>query len=370
MRATKAIIHLDRLRGNIQAVREKIGPNPRICVPIKADAYGHGAVRIAVAAIQAGAGYLAVASTQEGIELRDAGIVAPILLLSQPLAEELPDIVRYRLTLMISDADFAAEAAAAADRAGDILSVHLKVDTGMGRMGCRPGDALVLARHIGSQISLKLTGTATHFAVADSAKPDDVLYTKEQIHCFQSVLEEFRDSGVNPGIVHAANSGAVVLHGDSFFDMVRPGLLLYGYPPVREAAELVPVEPVMELRTHIVFTKEVFKGESVSYGRTWQADRNTILGTLPVGYADGLPRSLSGRYSVAIGGKAYPLVGTICMDQCLVDLGPDTDLKRWDEVTVFGNGGSDAADVADILGTIPYEITCNIHKRVPRVYVT
>ncbi|MDR2900004.1 MAG: alanine racemase [Treponema sp.] len=371
MRATKAIIHLDCLKANIESIRRKIGPRVRICVPIKADAYGHGATRVAVAAIRAGAACLAVASVQEGIELRESGIVAPILLLSLPLLEELPAVVEHHLTLMVSDADIAEALDIEAQRQCEIADVHIKIDTGMGRIGCNPCEAAELATFISTCDSLRYTGTASHFSAADSVNPDDIAYTKHQISIFKDAVEKIKAAGIDPGIIHIANSGAVILHEDSYFDMVRPGLLIYGYPPIESMANTVPVKPVMEIVTNIVFTKQVKKGDYVSYGRTWQAREDTVLATLPIGYADGLPRALSSHFSVCINGTRYPLVGRICMDQCMVDLGLNPPVSRWDQVTVFGgeDASFDAADIAKKLETIPYEITCNINKRVPRVYL-
>jgi alanine racemase len=366
MRATQAIIHLDRLRRNIQAVRNRIGPLPLICMPVKAGAYGHGAAAVARAALEAGVRYLAVAVTAEGAELRDAGIGAPILLLSIPLPEELPELVARSLIPLVADREFAACAARAAAQAGVRLPVHLKIDTGMGRVGCPPEEAADLAAYIAGCTSLEYAGTATHLAVSDSAAPEDIRYTQEQLARFRAAVEAVKRAGIDPGIVHAANTGAVAFHEDAWFDMVRPGILLYGYPP---GGNFTPaIEPVMELKTNIVFIKSVKKGETLSYGRTWTAPRDTVIATLPVGYGDGLPRSLSGRHSVRIRGALYPLAGRICMDQCMADLGPETDIRRWEEVTVFGAGGPDAADIAAKLGTIPYEIICGINKRVPRVY--
>ncbi len=371
MRATRARIHLGRLKTNIAVIRSRIGTGTAICVPIKADAYGHGAVRVAVAAIRAGASHLAVASVQEGVELRESGIVAPVLLLSLPLPEELPDIVAHRMTPLVADEEFARAVADAAEAAGERTAVHLKIDTGMGRIGCRPEDAASLARLVSGMDSLAIQGTSTHLAVADSLDPGDFAYTKAQIALFSEALLSIRQAGVDPGIAHAANSGGVALHPDSRFDMVRPGLLVYGYQPVDNDPDPLPVEPVMEFDTRIVFLKTVRKGESVSYGRAWTADRDTLIATLPVGYADGLARNLSGRLNALIGDRLYPIVGRICMDQCMVDLGPESEVKRWDRAVLFGPDprGPSAADLARELGTIPYEITCGINRRVPRVYV-
>jgi alanine racemase len=320
--------------------------------------------------LEAGARFLAVAAVQEGAELREAGINAPVLLLSVPLPEELDELAAYRLVSLVPDRECADALAAAAKRAGVTLQVHLKIDTGMGRVGCTPETAAALAAHINSLKSLEYAGTATHLAVSDSVAETGRQYTHLQLARFREAVESICNAGFDPGIVHAANSGAVAFHKDSYFDMVRPGILLYGYAPEGDDGPALPVRPVMELTTRIVFIKRVKKGETVSYGRTWTAPTDTVIATIPAGYGDGLPRALSGNHSVLIRGKAYPLVGRICMDQCMVNLGPETDIPRWEEVTVFGGAApSSAADIAAKTGTIPYEITCNINKRVPRVYV-
>lgn len=375
MRATRALIHLGRLKSNIAAVRARVGSSVKICVPIKADAYGHGAVRVAVAAIRAGASYLAVASPQEGIELRESGIVAPILLLSLPIPEELPQIVANGITPLVADEEFAEAVAAAAreqfEASGERTAVHLKIDTGMGRIGCEPEDAAALAKAVAGMPELKIEGTATHLAVADSLDADDIAYTEEQIRLFADAVASIREAGIDPGLAHAANSGGVALHPSSWFDMVRPGILVYGYPPAPELAERIVVKPVMELETRIVFLKKTKRGQSVSYGRQWTAERETTIATLPVGYADGLPRRLSNKVRVLIGDREYPIVGRICMDQCMADLGAETGIKRWDRAVIFGPDprGPSAEDLARELGTIPYEITCGINRRVPRVYL-
>jgi alanine racemase len=243
--------------------------------------------------------------------------------------------------------------------------VHLKIDTGMGRLGCSPEDAPGLAAFIAGEKSLEYAGTATHLAAADSELPEDRAYTGEQLARFCGAVEQIRAAGLDPGIVHAANSGGFLLHEGSWFDMVRPGIFLYGYNLTGAGPA---AEPVMELVTQVSFIKKVKRGESLSYGRTWVSPRDTFIATLPVGYGDGLFRRLSGNWQVLIRGRLYPLVGRVCMDQCLVDLGPETEIPRWEEVTVFGGAAPSAAEMAARLHTIPYEITCHITRRVPRVY--
>jgi alanine racemase len=284
-------------------------------------------------------------------------------------------VVSRGLTPLVGDKELAAgldQVAASLNASGVAcgIAVHLKVDTGMGRIGCPPEEAAALARFIASLSHLRLEGVATHLAVSDSQKPENIRYTQEQLRRFVRAVDAVKKAGVDPGIVHAAASGGVLLHEGAWFDMARPGIMLYGYTPDTALAGLEPLEPVMELVSHIVYIKQVRKGESVSYGRTWTAPRDTTIATIPIGYGDGLNRLLSNNYSVLIKGKQYPVVGRICMDQCLVDLGTDgATYKKFEKVTIFGmKPAFTAADMAEILRTIPYEITCNINKRVPRVY--
>ena len=400
---TKAIIKLGNLKENIISIKERIGDR-LICMPVKADAYGHGVLETAKAGIESGAYCLGIADAQEGKELRKGGIKTPILLFSQPDPVEIPEIIKDNLTPFISDIDFASilnEQIETTNRQfAEILGsaaqkiklqVHLKIDTGMGRMGCMADESLALARHITSCPGLELAGIATHLAVSDSAENNDIDYTNMQLAVFKNSVDAIRAAGLNPGIVHAANSGAVILHPDSWLDMVRPGILLYGYKTVEEedapsehkkklsGFKQINVKPVMELRSAVTFIKKIKNGESVSYGRTWTADKDTYIAIISAGYADGLPRFASNKWQVIINGKTFPVIGRVCMDQCCVDLQTNNmdslpDIKRWDEAVIFGDqtktasGRNGAAALAEITGTIPYEITCNVSKRVPRVY--
>jgi alanine racemase len=374
MRATRAVIHLENLKRNIRRIQGRVGEGRLICAPVKADAYGHGAVPVARSCLEAGVRFLAVATVAEGAELRQAGIEAPILLLSLPMSDEHDAIVSLGLTPLVGDREFISGLEKAAGRTGTHgarVTVHLKIDTGMGRMGCTPEEAADLARFIAACPHMRLEGIATHLAVSDSLDPKNVRYTKEQLNRFIFAVESVKKAGIAPGIVHAAASGGILLHKDAYFDMVRPGIMLYGYAPNPDLASLLPLEPVMELISHIVFIKHVKKGQGVSYGRIWIAPRDTIIATIPVGYGDGLNRLLSNNYSVLIKDKLYPLVGRICMDQCMVDLGEDGDIEKFEKATIFGPDppAFSAAGVSETLHTIPYEITCNINKRVPRIYV-
>ena len=368
MRPTRALIHTDRFRRNLRLVRRRIGADRCICVAVKADAYGHGAVELSRIALEEGATHLAVATVDEAAELRDAGFDCPVVLLGLTVPEEWPRIAELGLEPFVSDRPGIVGLAAAARAAGRTLGLHLKVDTGMGRIGCPPDEAPELASLAAETPGVVLRGTATHFPVADSSDP---AYTRDQTDRFRRAVEAIRSRGVDTGLVHAANSGAIIAHDEAFFGMVRPGIMLYGYYPSREQERTLPLEPVMELRSKIVFLKTLRAGTPVSYGLTWSPKRDTVVATVPAGYADGVNRRLSNRGEVAVRGRRVPIVGRVCMDQFLIDLGPGGDAEIGDDVVIFGasEGAPTAEDVAVLLDTIPYEITCRIDRRVPRIYV-
>ena len=370
MRATQAHINLDNLRDNINIVKQYVKSGTKLCCAVKADGYGHGAVRISVAALKAGVSFLAVASISEGIELREAGIVAPILSLSLPLKDEIPSLIVHSITPLVFDEEFINQLNEVAISMHRKIPVHLKIDTGMGRVGCSPEDAKKLAKKITQTEGLYLEGVCTHLACADSLKDDDKNYTKNQIKKFNFAVNEIKREGINPGILHCSNSGAIFLHPDAHFDMVRPGIVIYGYSSC--AKELgIKLKPVMEFSSQIVAIKHFNKGETVSYDRTWTATEDCDIGVVPAGYADGLVRRLSPGLEVAINGKMFPIVGRICMDQCMVLLGKNHDVKRWDKVVFFGpeENCKTAEDLANQINTISYEILCGVNKRVPRIYI-
>lgn len=374
MRATRAIIHLDNLQYNIKQIKKKLKTRTQICLPVKADAYGHGAVRVAVAAIRAGVSYLAVASIPEAVELREAGIIAPIISLSLPVPEEIPQLLNYNIQPLVIDEEFINGLNRAALMVNKKAGVHLKIDTGMTRIGCTPAEAVKLAMQINRAEGLCLKGVCTHFAVSDSIKEENIIYTKKQLALFKKAVSEIKKTGLDTGLVHAANSGAVLQYPEAHFDMVRPGILAYGYPPSDDLSTLIDLKPVMELVTQVVLIKKIEKGTTVSYDRRWTAEYDTYIATLPIGYADGLIRSLSPGLCVRIGKEFFPIVGRICMDQCLIDLGATPWVQRWDEVCIFGASSekiknNSACTLAQIAGTIPYELTCGINKRVPRLFI-
>ncbi|MGP1588029.1 MAG: alanine racemase [Treponemataceae bacterium] len=381
MRATKAIIHLENLKHNIFEVKKLINADTKLCMPVKADAYGHGAVEVAKIAIQSGIYCLAVATVDEGIELRKAGIDCPILLFTLPCFEEIANVCSYDITPFVFDEYYIDELQRVTCRLGKTLKVFIKVDSGMGRIGCESKDALKIAKKIITSTNLRLCGIATHLCVSDCIGKDDADFTSQQILDFEKAINSIKNSGINPGIVTCSASGGVLLYsGRAQFDMVRPGIIFYGYYPDKSLKDYIEYKygnspsfkPVMELKTKIEAIKKVSAGTSISYGRTWIAQKDTYIATLPIGYADGLLRSFSGKLSVRIGEKMYPIVGRICMDQCMVDLGDNPcNIGTWDDVSIFGLDKIDntAETLAKIAGTISYEITCLISKRVPREYV-
>ncbi|MDE0025264.1 MAG: alanine racemase [Spirochaetaceae bacterium] len=372
MRATRATIDLARLRANLEAVaahlraaRGDSRPPARICLAVKANAYGHGAVPVARAALQAGVSAFGVATVDEGVELREAGIEAPILLFSMPLPEEALAIAAAGLTPLCGDAAMGRDLARAAAAAGRTVDVHLKIDTGMARIGCRPDEAATVAEQLRGMAGLRVTGLCTHFARSSEA---DQEFSRAQLAAFHEAVAAIPDRRLLAH--HAANSGAIVGLPESHLDMVRLGVIAYGYYPGGDLPPTVAVQPVMELATRLAYLKRVPAGTGISYGHTHRTAAATVIATLPAGYADGYPRLLSNRAEVLIRGRRYPVVGRICMDQCLVDLGARHGAARYDRAVLFGPdpAGPDAAELADRIGTIPYEITSAISARVPRLY--
>jgi len=369
VRSTRAIIHTENFRHNIRLVRERIGSRRLMCAAVKADAYGHGAVEMSLIAIEEGVDFLAVATVGEGVQLRERGISHPIMLLTLAHPDEFEAMIKNDIQPLAADAGYVRSLSEEAVRQGKTAGVHLHIDTGMGRIGCTPEEASGLAGFISSLDGTDLAGVSTHFACADSS---DRSYTENQLKKFKESIEKIWKAGIDPGIVHASNSAGILEYPESWMDMVRPGIMLYGYYPGNETDRKLSLRPVMEFRTKIVFIKNVPGGRSLSYGATYTTKENTRVATIPVGYGDGYNRLLSSKGPVVIRGKRYTISGRVCMDQCMIDLGPDSDASLYDDVILFGPGGPpspSAEDIAELTGTIPYEVTCGISKRVPRVYI-
>ncbi|WP_036921027.1 alanine racemase [Propionicicella superfundia] len=367
---TYARVDLGAIEENLRGIRARVGDR-LILSAVKADAYGHGAVPVARHLAAAGVtDRFGVATVAEGLELRRAGVELPILKLSPCFSDEVDAAVAHGITLTVVDATTIDMVAAAAGRAGVTVPVHLKIDTGMGRLGERPERAADLAALIDDAPNLDLEGLFSHLAVADVPAQDE--YTAAQTRRFAAAVEAVTAARGRPRIVHLANSAGVLAHPDTWFDMVRPGIMIYGSYPDAATPRTVDLRPALAWSTRVSFVKDVVAGETVSYGRTWTAPRATRIATIPVGYGDGYNRRLSNTGRVLIEGRSYPIAGRVCMDQFMVDLGPGSAVSRGAEVVLVGRSGDEritTTELADLLGTISYEVTCAITRRVPREYV-
>ncbi len=373
-----AEVDLGALRHNVALLRRVAAP-AALCVVVKADAYGHGATAVAAAAVEAGADRLAVALVEEGVELREAGITAPILLLSEPPAGAHAATVAATLTPTLYTKDGIAEAAAAAATAGVRHDVHLKVDTGMHRVGADLNAVPGLAAAIDRSPALRLEGFWTHLAVADGASTEDHAFTARQLDRFAAAASALSESGVRPPVLHAANSAGAIAWPAARFDLVRCGIAVYGELPSRPVGEALAamgeplLRPVLSLKARVSAVRELDAGERPSYGRLRPLPARSTVATIPAGYADGVPRALfAAGGSVLIGGRRCPLAGMVTMDQILVDCGPDAPVRPGDEAVLIGCQGREqitASEWADCLGTISYEVLCAIGPRVPRLVV-
>ena len=365
LRGAWAAVNLDQLRENVRLLDQQ-SQAKRLCAIVKADAYGHGAVAVGKAALEAGADRLGVATILEGIELRKAGIRAPILLLSEAPVSSAPILVEYDLTPALFTQGLA-DALARAVRASmqDPHPVHIKLETGMGRVGLVPEEVADAAAYIAKLPEIRVEGVFSHFACADE---EDLTATRAQHDVFTSSLTTLRKAGIDPEIVHIANSAATLALPEYHHDMVRPGLALYGYSPAPHI-DGKGIKPIMAVTGLLNLVKAVAKGTSVSYGHTWSADRDTVIGSIPIGYADGVRRALSSTGSVWLNGRRVPIVGRVCMDQLLLDLGPKAEDAVGDQVWLLGGteGAPDADEWAEWADTISWEILTGLGNRLERI---
>jgi alanine racemase len=365
-----AEVDLAAVRTNVRTLRTIVAP-AGLCAVVKADGYGHGAVAVSRAALDAGATCLAVALVEEGVQLREAGIDAPVLLLSEPVPAAAETVVVHHLTPVVYTANGIDALAKAARASGDPdpVAVHLKVDTGMHRVGCDPGAAAGLAAHVADRAELRLAGVCTHFAVAD--EPDNG-YTDAQRRSFEEVLAGLRARGVDPGTVHACNTAGAICLPDARYDMVRAGIGIYGLAPAPALAGRIDLVPALAVKARVSHVQLLAAGERLSYGLRYETARATRVATVPIGYADGVPRELGHRGGeVIVGGRRRPIAGTVTMDHLMVDVGDD-DVQVGDEVVLLGRQGDacvTADEWAERMGTIAYTIVCGVGPRVPRRYV-
>lgn len=358
-------VDLGAIAHNVHAMKSSIGGGVRLCAVVKADGYGHGALQVAHEAMASGADMLAVAIPTEGVELRKAGFTKPILILGHVGSDLAPLVAAWDLEVPCFSLDDARALSAAAAALETELRIHIKIDTGMGRIGVRPEGAADLAVAISRMPSLRIEGAFSHFASADSA---DLGFAREQLSLFLEAIAEIERRGIPVPVRHIANSAAVYSLPESRLDMVRCGILLYGLRPSLSVPLDFEPRPAMSLKARISMIKEVEAGVSIGYGRSFFSKRASRVATLPIGYADGWPRALSG---VSVGTQAgrAPIVGRICMDQCMVDVTDIGEVRADDLAILFGPGGPSIDEIADALGTINYEVVCEVGRRVPRVYV-
>ncbi len=381
-----AWLEIDReaIRNNLKTMRKHIGPDTVILTVVKANAYGHGAVEVAKVALSAGSKCLGVATVAEGIRLRKAGINAPIIVLAEPTIECTGAILRYNLIPALYTMEAAMALGEAASAAGVVAPFHLKIDSGMNRLGVHHTDAGDFLRTISFHEGLELQGTFTHFATADTA---DAFSFQMQMDRFEQALETIRYMGMDPGIVHAANSAAAIRYKRSHYDMVRLGIATYGLHPSPLTHDMVRLQPAMSVHARVNCIKPVSLGEGVSYGFEYRSPGGVEIATIPLGYGDGLSRTLSNRMQVLVEGHAYPQVGNICMDMCMFEVSTRADISNLrnaqlsalrkpveygSEAIVVGKSGNleiPMEALATQMGTINYELACLFGLRLERVYV-
>jgi alanine racemase len=371
-RPTRAEISLGNLRNNLSVVRSLIGDKVKIMAMVKANAYGHGLYEISRELIKNGVEYLGVAFLEEGMFLRKCGIKAPILVLGAINADQISDFIKNDIEITSSSIDKSKAIAEVAKKLGKIAKVHLKIDTGMERIGVHWYNAEKFIEQSYGLDSIDIKGVCSHFAKAET----DADFTSQQLSRFESVLKIMGKRELMPALIHIANSAGIINHKNSHYNMVRPGIMLYGYNPNGYLPDInfsgKKLKPIMTLKTKVAFFKVVPEKSGISYGHTFVTKNQTRIVTLPIGYGDGYFRQLSNRGEVIIRGKKYPIVGTVCMDQCMVDIGMDGTAYNGDDVLLFGETNGSVIpleSLCDKIGTVTYEFLCGITSRVPRVYI-
>ncbi len=373
---TWAEIDLDAVAHNLREIRGRIGENTMLCCVIKADAYGHGAVRLAREYEALGADWLAVSNIEEALQLRCAGVSLPMLVLGYTPPDAAPLLAENNISQCAYSTAYCEALSKSAVESGVSVKIHVKVDTGMSRLGFYFQDTkrdAAAVEEIAAACRLPglvPEGIFTHFAVADSGEAGGE-FTKRQLHCFQTLIQALADRGVTFQICHCANSGATLDYPESHMDMVRAGVILYGLEPSEDVQNHGDFWPVLSLRSVISHVKEIEPGSDVSYGRTYTAKSRIRVATIPVGYADGYSRHLSGRGSILVHGVRCPILGKVCMDQCMIDVTDVPQAQVGDVVTMIGRDGDaeiPVGELAALLDTIHYEVVCGISKRVTRVY--
>ncbi len=368
VRDTRAEINLDNLAHNVKEFNNHIGKNTMLMAVVKADGYGHGGYEVARCALENGADWLGVAALEEGVVLRLQGVKEPILILGYISPRQVKTCIEYDLVPTIFTRETARECSRVAQKKGEEIKVHVKVDTGMGRVGVLPGESLEFVEFVDSLPGIRIEGVYTHFSVADDS---DKRYTWNQYETFKQVVQELEAKGLNIPLKHACNSAAAIDLPEMHLDLVRIGISLYGSYTSPHVSREVQLKPVMALKSKVSYVKTVPPGTSISYGRKFITDKESVVATVPIGYGDGYSRLLSNKGNVIHHGKRLPIIGAVCMDQCMFLADDSARVELGDEVVLLGSQGEeiiDADEIADKLGTISYEIYCMIDKRVPRYY--
>jgi alanine racemase len=367
MRSTIAQINTLYLRQNFRSLRS-LAPNSAIMPMVKANAYGHGIIECSEILSQEGADFLGVAFASEGILLRQAGNDTPIVVMTPPEPNELSEFVEHNFQAIACSAETVQKISIEAKKQNKIAQLHLYIDTGMSRDGIMPQDALEFMHKTNALSNIEWTGICTHFATSDE---NNTSFAEFQLNLFNQVIENLRQNGFSFPHTHAANTAAIAHLPFAQFNLIRPGLSLHGCAPTNELAYELHLKPTLTLKSSILSLRRVPKGTPVSYGRRYYTTQETTIATIPIGYGDGYFRSLIGKAECLIRGKRYSIVGTICMDECMVDVGNDT-VEYGDEVMLIGKQGNEiitANQIAQQCGTIPYEVLTAISARVPRVYL-
>jgi alanine racemase len=365
-RPTFAYIDLDALEYNYKEVRRRIGNDVSILSVVKANAYGHGIREISKELERLGVDFLGIAICEEGIELREAGIKKPILILNGIFNEDIERVINYNLTPAIYDIETAKKLSQSTN---NVINIHVKIDTGMGRLGISPDQIREFFLELTKLKNINIEGIFSHLSSAD--KLEELPYTLEQINRFNHIIKEIESLGIYPKYKHIANSSAIIYIDHSIYNMVRPGLMLYGIYPSHCLKGKIKLKPVLSLKSSIIQLKNIPKGYSISYGRSFVTNRDSLIATIPIGYGDGYSRFFSNKGYVIIRGKRVPIVGVVCMDLIMVDVTDADGAKIGDEVVIIGKSGdceNSVEEMAEDIGTIPYEILCSIGSRIPRRY--
>ncbi|TAN63702.1 alanine racemase [bacterium] len=369
-RPTIAYIDTEALKFNFSQLKSLIPASTGIMSVVKANAYGHGDAETAKILDVAGADFFGVALPEEGVKLRDAGIKKPIVVLGGIFAVQAKPLFDFDLTPVIFDLNTASALNEYASKRGEVKNVHVKIDTGMGRIGLQPDEVTVFFNEFAAFKHLNLEGVLSHFSSADQEGAGRE-FSEKQIIAFNKAVKEIRALGYGPRYLHMANSAAIVELENARFNLVRPGIALYGaYPSTRFESKLA-LKPVMQIKTRVLCAKSVPKGFAISYGRRFITKKSSIIATLPIGYGDGLPRALSNKGEALINGKRAPIAGTICMDLTMCDVTGIPGVRAGDEAVIIGSQGGNSItveEVAEKSGTISYEVLCGISRRVPRIY--